>query len=252
MTVSVKSLQKQLIAAVAMVLVAMIALGSSTYAWFASNNSVTAQSMSVSAKSDALFLEIRTGAGTFNGSTIAINATNAGSTAPENGLLPITPVFSDSTLSTWKYSYSNSVSSSTSNGNWTNVATNAPNIGNYVLINEFALRTTVEGTSIANIVATEVSATTDAAENSIDEAVRVLIVGPNGYQIWDAGTKTFTTPASESNKLFSSVTYDANTSGGQSVKVYVYYDGEDEKLYTNNLTTLAGMQVSVTFGPLVP
>ena len=51
MTVSVKSLQKQLIAAVAMVLVAMIALGSSTYAWFVSNNQVTATTSSISAQS---------------------------------------------------------------------------------------------------------------------------------------------------------------------------------------------------------
>lgn len=48
--VSVKSLQKQLLAAIAMVLVATVALGSSTYAWFVNNTKVTADSVTVTAK----------------------------------------------------------------------------------------------------------------------------------------------------------------------------------------------------------
>lgn len=39
---STKALKTQLLAAIAMVLVASIALGSSTYAWFANNNKVDA------------------------------------------------------------------------------------------------------------------------------------------------------------------------------------------------------------------
>lgn len=47
---SVKSLKKQLAAAVAMVCVAAVALGSSTYAWFVNNTKVTADSVTVTAK----------------------------------------------------------------------------------------------------------------------------------------------------------------------------------------------------------
>ena len=50
---SINSLKKQLVAAVAMVLVAAIALGSSTYAWFVSNNTVKATTASISAQSNA-------------------------------------------------------------------------------------------------------------------------------------------------------------------------------------------------------
>lgn len=46
---STKALKTQLLAAIAMVLVASIALGSSTYAWFASNSKVEATGMSVQA-----------------------------------------------------------------------------------------------------------------------------------------------------------------------------------------------------------
>lgn len=49
---STKALKKQLMAAIAMVLVAAVALGSSTYAWFVNNNTVTATGMSVNATAD--------------------------------------------------------------------------------------------------------------------------------------------------------------------------------------------------------
>ena len=40
-----KAIKKQLLAAVAMVLVAAVALGSSTYAWFVASNDVKAEGM---------------------------------------------------------------------------------------------------------------------------------------------------------------------------------------------------------------
>ena len=47
---SIKKLRNQLFAAIAMVLVASIALGSSTYAWFVNNTKVTADNVTVTAK----------------------------------------------------------------------------------------------------------------------------------------------------------------------------------------------------------
>lgn len=57
-TKSVKTLKKQLGAAIAMVLVAAVALGSSTYAWFVSNNSVKATTTNISAQSNSAYLVI--------------------------------------------------------------------------------------------------------------------------------------------------------------------------------------------------
>lgn len=58
---SVKALKKQLGAAVAMVCVAAVALGSSTYAWFVTNNNVTATTSTISAQSNAAFMTIEEG-----------------------------------------------------------------------------------------------------------------------------------------------------------------------------------------------
>ena len=55
-----KAIRKQLFAAVAMVLVAAVALGSSTYAWFANNNKVTATGLKATAQtgSSALLIAV--------------------------------------------------------------------------------------------------------------------------------------------------------------------------------------------------
>ena len=58
---SVKALKKQMAAAVAMVCVAAVALGSSTYAWFVTNNKVDATTTNISAQSNAAFMTIEEG-----------------------------------------------------------------------------------------------------------------------------------------------------------------------------------------------
>ena len=75
---SVKALKKQLGAAVAMVCVAAVALGSSTYAWFVSNNTVDATVSSISAQSNAAYLTID------NVNTMANAGTQTAVTLTEN------------------------------------------------------------------------------------------------------------------------------------------------------------------------
>lgn len=53
---SIKSLKKQLMAAIAMVLVAAVALGSSTYAWFVNNSQVKAEGPTVTAETSQYLL----------------------------------------------------------------------------------------------------------------------------------------------------------------------------------------------------
>lgn len=68
-----KAIKRQLLAAIAMVLVAAIALGSSTYAWFANNNKVTADGLSIKAQSEGTALVI---SDTVNGTKAPTVGTN--------------------------------------------------------------------------------------------------------------------------------------------------------------------------------
>ena len=54
-----KALKKQMGAAIAMVLVAAVALGSATFAWFVSNNKVDATTSKIYAQSNSAFMYIR-------------------------------------------------------------------------------------------------------------------------------------------------------------------------------------------------
>lgn len=99
-----KALKKQLAAAIAMVLVAGVALSSSTYAWFVSNTKVTADSVSVTAKTANTLLIAETG--TTNWTTV-LSMTD---TAPE--MVPVSTIGSSGLLtfvkdSNWTHDDSN-------------------------------------------------------------------------------------------------------------------------------------------------
>ena len=68
---NVKALKKQLAAAIAMVCVAAVALGSSTYAWFVSNNAVTAKGVDLSTTSSVPNLYITSSGKTTDAATAA-------------------------------------------------------------------------------------------------------------------------------------------------------------------------------------
>ena len=55
---AVKQLKKQLIASILSVAVAFVALASSTYAWYVSNNTVDATTSTIAAKTDNFVLQV--------------------------------------------------------------------------------------------------------------------------------------------------------------------------------------------------
>ena len=60
MSVSVKNLKKQLVAAATAVILAAFALSSATYAWFVSNSTVKGTTSTISAKANSFVLQIAT------------------------------------------------------------------------------------------------------------------------------------------------------------------------------------------------
>lgn len=267
---NVKSLKKQLVAAIAMVVVAAVALSSSTFAWFASNNSVKAENISVTAQSDAKFLEITTLGTDFTGSTIATNALTAGSTTPTDGLYPVTPfkltatdktgtVGTDLAVNsgniTWSYTYSDTVNTSTKGTEqvWKTVgASGNHTLAQSVVSNDFYFRMTVEGVTGTNLKA--IAADFGTITAAIDNGVTVLLAGANGYQVITSnGTITSynNTGAVDGNAaLVSNVGYvDAAAEDTASkVTVYVFYDGENTNVTTEKLASIVGVTVaSITF-----
>ena len=235
MTVSVKSLQKQLIAAVAMVLVAMIALGSSTYAWFASNNMVKAEGMTVTAVSDTMVLQIS------NSDKAAWGSAANAKTATAN-LYPAT--YKAPASDTWQYGYSDSAASHTLNtAGFQDVE--AGSVDKYRLTNTFYCQTADGSVSAKNLKVSSVTVTAASTDN-LHNAVRVLVVCGSNWIVYDAAGNITTNSASGTDSIVLSDTVGTSASPTE-VKAYIYFEGSDESVFTNNATSLAGEAVVINF-----
>ena len=275
-----KAIKRQLLAAIAMVLVAAIALGSSTYAWFVTNNTVTANNMTVTASADVEFLEIANVGDNFDGKTIAVDAKAAG-TGLE--LSPVTPFklntmdktgteqtnldysatgtkgtngWADGFAWKWTTAQFGTASAKATELEWKYADTSDDATEKYYLLNNFKFRTTVKDVETEKLYASTVTLTNAVTSNAMDEAVRVLIVGANGMQLYDVGAGAWSyfdasgEPVLKANfgGLITKVTYNQDVASvDHTVKVFIYYEGDDDALYTTNLNTLEGVTASITF-----
>ena len=260
---SVKALKKQMAAAVAMVCVAAVALGSSTYAWFVSNNTVTAKTASISAQSNAPFLKIaKTGE--------ALTETSATQVAGTNDKTELYPSQWNHVITENTYQFESAYASKA--GEATMLAGSRFAVGGvdaekrpeYALKQSFDIGTTdAKAGSFQNLKVANVAI--DAGENSdgLVSAMCVLVkCGDNwgvykkseNAQVTDAlglteyGDKTtivnnLTGTASVTDALVNTIAAGSKTT----VDVYVFYDGSASTVYTDNLANLKNCGVTVTF-----
>ena len=272
MTVSVKSLQKQLIAAVAMVLVAMIALGSSTYAWFAQNTTVTADTLSVTATTAANLgikhstqssygTSIKIGdqtsgttKSTMHPSTIvdvvssvpttAFGRNDANNTTNETDTITGTPAFyvlaATNTVSD-AAAYNSKIAPQAAIGNST-FATEfaAADFGDYVIDN-FSVNYTGGTPGTANL---KIEITRGAVAG-IDDAFHIgLKVGTTFYNL-DCGGFTVASDGKTRSLVMSSF-LTGLTETGTDITLYAWYEGEDDDCTTNKAISTNAMQVVLT------
>ncbi len=250
-----KSLKKQLGAAIAMVLVAAVALGSATYAWFVTNNEVKATTSNVSAKSNSAYLVIDTKA-TGENSTTAAKATD-----PDNTKLY--PAQWDDTFTaeggTVKaadgvkgyYQFETAYASSR------DAAAEKPDtrfaIGDartavdngYAYENIFYIGTGSHDGIFKDLKVTDATVTaTNGSE--LKSAVRVLVTCGDKWVVMKDG---IVDSQSGENAIICSDEFGKLSDGDKdvTVKCYVFYDGEDTNVFTDNLQDLKNCNVELTF-----
>lgn len=162
----------------------------------------------------------------------------------------------DATDILWAEAFSNDPTSSTRTTNYSAVtapatATDGTNV--YTLINDFkvrlnpttgvALATNLKVQSVTvGLKDTNTDDSVNTGADALKNAVRVLFVSGDNWVIYNAGTGAFTTKT-EANVLAASV----SASDATNVKVYIYFDGEDEATTTNNATALSPDGYTVEF-----
>jgi len=279
---STKTLRKELLAAIAMVIVAAIALSGSTYAWFAANNQVTANQMTVQAVAEA-GIEIVAKGNTDWSTTDASNVTSAMALYPTSTRDGATWVHASAakadkfTAAAGTYEILSLTAGDTSK-NAAGYATETKQIASqnydatgkqYYRIDTFQIRTVQGTTTEQKVKVKEVQLS--GTPQSLDKSLRVLIKSGSNYYNYNAGagseSRVVATAVngSKNPETIATVTYLANNAASellctcaagtasaagtpQDVDIYVYYEGEDVDHYSNNLeNALAQLSVTVIF-----
>lgn len=230
-----KALKKQMGAAIAMVLVAAVALGSATFAWFVTNSKVDATTTNIAAQSNAAFMTIKQGP--TGASTVDDTSAVTSITGPVK-LYPAT--FGEqakSTKGTFSTGYGTDLDNATLDGTLTPVGTpDEANNKEFAKKEQFNISS--KGQNLSDLKVASIDGLTDAAADQLlKTSFRVLVtnadasawvvygLGNNGYEI------KLSSETDNSAPVLGSVTAGQDTL----VNVYVFYEGSDTNIHTKNL-----------------
>lgn len=244
-----KALKKQMGAAIAMVLVAAVALGSATFAWFVTNNTVTANTNTISAQSNAAFMTIK-----YNDTAVGVNSTE--DTATDNvgkALYPAT--FGENPTDAapkgkFAYGYGQKVTADgymvNSDGlklvNGTGSLDDAVK-GEYAVKEVFKISS--RGQDLKNLRVHAVTAGKTTSDSKLNSALRVLVyVDDTHWEVYDINGSFKYGSGAAAGVLAEDVTHDVDTE----VDFYLFYEGSDDQIYTNNLKQLTSTKnITVQF-----
>ena len=238
-----KALKKQMGAAIAMVLVAAVALGSATFAWFVTNNNVKAQTSSISAQSNASFMTIK-----YNDTAVNGNDTQDKSTLENVQLYPAT--FGEqngSTKGTFMTGYGTSTTVGTLSGNLETVGTpdqaDTAQFAKKLVFNISSRGQDLKNLKVASVEVKDLEGTDSSTNSDINSALRLLIKCGNKWVVLDKdGVFKLGSADIESKDGVLSEVVEAGKDTD------LFYEGSDTNVYTNNLDKLtASSKVTVTF-----
>ena len=225
---------KVIIPALGLLLLSTAASVTGTVAWFSANAQVTATGMTVTAKSDGVFLEISGAADSGAYSATGTSNVNAElypvaheSWSSKANIEDFDIAVAD-TYDNWYYRYNGASNNAT---NSMTAKTYISSFENYVATTEFSVQLHA-GTSATGYDLYVSNITIPA-----NKGIHVVIAGATGY-------KEFSASAAEITFNNADVISDEVTTTPHNVKVYIYFCGDDSNVYSDNIASLTG---SVSF-----
>lgn len=248
---NVKALRKQLMAAIAMVVVAAVALSSATYAWFVSNNQVTATTSTISAQSNAAFMYIRDAANSSTDlradtSSIASKALypahwsysgDAAVYATEGQFYTATGTAADD------YTRVDDTVALVQGGSETAGTPAAAVAGTFAVKNTFHVG--AKGNGVTDLIVDDSNSgisISSGANTELDDALRILVKCGDNWVLCDKDS--IVGASNNDNKLADKI--DVGDANEKTIDIYVFYDGDDDAIYTNNLAQLQAVSNSIT------
>lgn len=232
---------KKLIPAICMTLIAAVMLASSTFAWFSMNTTVTASGMQVTANSNSVYLLIskdKTTASEIQAVNPASREVDLAVTDAE--LFPsahktVKNTTEASNVSNWYYKVADAPSASTSTGG--EIALSSDNFAQYV-VHKTVYITVAKGSNPAtNLKVTAAITPADGSGDKTIAPVKVLVTTSTAI------AELHSTALSSENVLAASISDDTVVA----VDIFIYYNGDDSAVSTNNIANLNGATIALTF-----
>lgn len=242
---------KKLIPAICMTLIAAVMLASSTFAWFSMNTTVTATDMQVVAKSDNTYLLISSTKSTAD-AIQGDNDTTTALTVANPKVYPCAPVTSDTETSKLPGTAIVTGTNASTVGNWYTASAGASNKAD-IDWDTAKVLTTFEGFVIQKTVYLTVAKGANAANNlkvtptiaksgesgtSVDAARVLITTSDGGFAILKKDSGAVDISGGNTNLTDSTVL---------TVNIYIYIDGNDATVNTNNAVNLAMATISLLF-----
>ena len=257
-----KALKKQMVAAIAMVLVAAVALGSATFAWFVTNNTVKATTSSISAQSNAAYMTIAKGTTGASAADVSAVENNIGDTAlfpatfgeqaDKDGAAHVGQFWTGNGTTTTDGTLKEALTKVGTNGTPAEAVTEG-----YAVLVPFNVSTKgqkMKDLKVVGVANGKYDAANEANNGSaLIKALRVLVVDGNDATKWvvygqEANSTTYEVKLSSESGNAVPNFGEVKPGEDHVVNVYLYYEGSDAAVYTNNLGQLTSTnQVTVEF-----
>ena len=273
---NMKALKKQMAAAVAMVCVAAVALGSSTYAWFVSNNTVDATVSSISAQSNAAYLtidkvEAMTNAGTQTAVDLAENPVQLYPSRPHQADGGTITDWKDSAAPAdlvWQTAYAKTADKADAQTDTagkgiyydlTHTADIVTGTTGYVSTSQVYVSSSQGAFNSLKLDSMSVTGTAkgENAKNDIVNAVGALVSCGNNWELWEydkalnanAGGWKQTAKSTNSLSGATDTTFGEAVTSNKvlTVNISLFYDGDYETIKTANFDNLGQAKVALGF-----
>lgn len=252
---------RKLIPALCMLLVSALFVGTSTYAWFSMNTSVSATNMKVTAKSDSIYLLISKEKTTADGiqgdklTTVAIKNEDTALlpsartiSATKEGVKNAELTANATSLAVpgnWYTAYANEEDKSAVDGDTEKVLSA---FNGYVQEYTYNFTLAKGSNDAKDLTVSECKLAAATGEGKTIAPVRVIVACGNKVVEFNSTGTTVSAGDMGATTATDKVLADSVTdSSVQTVKVYVYYNGNDTAVYTNNIANLAGTSIDLTF-----
>lgn len=224
---------RKLIPAFAMLLIAAVMMSTATFAWFSTNSEVTVNDFKVTAKADTTFIVVSKSAGQVDNKGTSISYTDVA-----KALIPAKATITGTDVK-WETGTGTSPSNGAASGALTDVTDTKDS---YVLANTFYIRTANGFPAASNLKLKTFTVTSDS---KFADAISVVLV-VKGY---DAGGSATTVAENYVDKTTKDTVLSASVpaTGDVIVEAYIYINGENAKVITDNATAENLVDIEVDF-----